>query len=179
MKKMAMLSAVFLLLGVGTTYAEITRLVKIGYVDVEEVFENYPGTDDVREELLELKEEHEAMIAELEDEIVALELEYELNYSSLTDEERQRREAEIEYKEETLSEYIEAANDELDSLEDTLTDPILLKIMAVIQKVSSEEGYSFVFKESSTALLYTDDEFDLTEDVIDRLETELSLEDRY
>lgn len=179
LKKWALLLSALAVFFAAPLYGEVTRLIKIGYVDVEEVFENYPGTDDVRQELLDAKDEYEAEMTELKEEVAQLEMEYELNFDSLTDDERQRREIEIEYKKEALYEYIEEANAELEALTDTLTDPIYLKIAAVIQKVSAEKGYSFVFRESSTALLYLDDEFDITEDIIDRLETELELEDRY
>lgn len=179
MKKILPFIILMSLLGTSIGYSEITHLIKIAYVDVEEIFEDYPGTDDVMDELTEQKTEYQAEIAEMKEEIANLELQYELNFNSLTDDERQRRESEIEYKKEALYEYIEDANTALVALKDTLTDPIYLKIISVIQEVAAEEGYSYVFKESSSAFLYLDDEYDITDEVMDRLESELYLYDRF
>lgn len=173
------MTALFIIIGAVAAYSEITHLIKIAYVDVESIFEDYPGTDDVMDTLEDTKAEYEAEIAIMKEEIANLELQYELNFNSLTDDERQRRESEIEYKKEALYEYIEDANAALEALKDTLTDPIYLKIISVIQEVAAEEGYSYVFKESSSAFLYLDDEYDITEDVMDRLQSELYLYDRF
>ncbi len=160
------------------SFAEVQRLVKIGYVDVERVFDRYPGTDDIRERLRVEKERYEAEINKRKEEIARLELEYQQNYSRMTADERMRRESEISYKKELLAEYIEQANASLDALKQTLTEPIYLKIISVIQKVSAEKGYSFVFRKSSQTILYYDREFDITEDVITRLLRELSIQER-
>jgi Skp family chaperone for outer membrane proteins len=53
-----------------------------------------------------------------------------------------------------------------------------MKIISVIQRVSAEKGYSFVFRKSSQTILYYDREFDITEDVITRLLRELSIQER-
>jgi Skp family chaperone for outer membrane proteins len=97
------------------SFAEVQRLIKIGYVDVERVFDRYPGTDDIRERLRTERERYEAEINKRKEEIARLELDYQQNLSRLTADERMRRESEISYKKELLAEYIEQANTALDT----------------------------------------------------------------
>jgi Skp family chaperone for outer membrane proteins len=156
----------------------VRRFIRIGYVDVEEIFNNYPGTDDIRERLRQERVKFEEEIEKRKEEIARAERDYLQNFNRFTDEERQRREAEIEYRKETLSEYIDDANKKLEALRETLTSPIYLKIVSVIQSLSEERGYSFVFRKASATLLYQDKEFDLTRDVIVRLRRELQIEER-
>lgn len=163
----------------GVGYSQIKRQIKIGYVDVEQVFDNYPDTDDVKEKLKKEKERYEVEINKQKEEIAQLEKAYQQNFDSLNEEDKQRREAEIEYKKESLSEFIDDANKKLDALKEKLVGPIYDKIRAVIRKVSAEKGYSFVFRSSSQTVLYVDKEFNITKDVITRLMKELELNQRY
>lgn len=159
-------------------YAYGARLVKIGYVDVEEVFAAYPGTADIRQKLKEEKDKFQAEIDKKKEEIAIQENDFQNNYERFNDEERQRREAEIEYKKELLSEFIDDSNKKLTALKDELTKPVYIKIYTIIQKVSAEKGFSFVFRKGSESILYLEREFDLTKDVISRLAKELSIEER-
>lgn len=154
------------------------KLIKIGFVDVEEVFNTYPGTGDIRDKLKKERDKYQVEIDKQKAEIARLENDYQLNSSKLSEDERQRRSAEIEYKKEVLSEYIDDTNSKLNALKDELSKPIYLKIANVIRKVSAEKGFSFVFKKGSESLLYQDKEFDLTQEIKSRLTKELSIEDR-
>lgn len=153
-------------------------LPKIGYVDVEEVYKVYPGAEDIRLKLKNQKDQFQAEIDKYKEEIARMELEYQSSYDRLKDEERQRREAEIDYKKQLLTEYIEDSNKKLAALRDELTKPVYLKIAAIIQRVSEEKGFTFVLRKGSDSLLYVDKRYDLTRDVITRLKKELQLEDR-
>ncbi|NPV01628.1 MAG: OmpH family outer membrane protein [Brevinematales bacterium] len=172
------LMAIMFLASGGFAADENKRLVLIGFVDVEEVVKFYPGIEDVKQKIKVEKDKYQVQINKLKEEIAIMEQNYQQNFNSMTDEEKERREAEIQYKKETLYEYIDDANKKLDALKEELTGPIYAKISAIIERVSKEKGYSFVFKKSSKDILYVDKEFDLTPDVIERLKKELQLEDR-
>jgi Skp family chaperone for outer membrane proteins len=154
------------------------KLVKIGYVDVEEIFAAYPGAAEIRQKLKDEKDKLQVEIDRQKEAIARLERDYQLNSDRLSDDERQRREAEIEYKKEILLEAIDDSNKKLNTLKDELTKPIYLKIATVIQRVSAEKGYSFVFKKASDMILYVDKEYDLTKEVKQRISRELSIEER-
>lgn len=168
-----------LVLGVGPLYGQIKRQIKIGYVDVEKVFESYPDTDDVKAHLAKEKEKYEIEINKRKEEIASLEKSYQETFDKLTEDEKQRRESEISYKKEALSAFIDDANKRLDALKEKLVTPIYDKIRSVISKVSAEKGFSFVFRSSSQTVLYADKEFNITKDVMMRLNKELELDQRY
>jgi outer membrane protein len=175
-KKILISFVILSFIAIGNTYG--ARLTKIGFVDVEEVFNSYPGTADVRQKLIDERNKYQENIDKKKEEIANLEKDYELNSPSLSDDERQRRQAEMEYKKEMLSEYIDDTNKKLNALRDELTKPLYQKISTVIQKVSAEKGFSFVFRKGSDILLFQDKEFDLTKDIILRLQKELTIQDR-
>ena len=159
-----------------TTPAE--KPMKIGYVDIEAVFEKYPNVDVIKKKLLDEKNQYEQEIQRLKSEIARLEEDFQNNFNRLTEDERQRRTVEINYKKEALSEYIEDANNKLDGLKDKLTTPVYAKIVAVIRKIGTEKGYNFIFRKSSSFILYEDKTYDLTVEVINRLKSEIRIEER-
>ena len=171
-------AALFMLMSVRVS-ADIQRQVRIGYVNVEKVFDSYPDISDIKSQLKTEKTKYQIEINKRKEEIAGLEKAYQENFDSLTEDEKQRREAEIEYKKESLSEYIDKANQELDALKEKLVTPIYEKIRMVIKRVSTEKGFSVVFRSSSQAILYVDKEFDITKDVIKRLQKELQLDIRH
>lgn len=180
MKRLIVMVAIAGMFFAGSLYAgTVKRFIKIGFCDVEAVFDNYPGTKDIRQKLIDEKKAFEVEINKQKDKIAAAEKSYTDSFDRLTDEERQRREAEIEYKKEILSEYIDNANKKLEATKKKITTPIYLKIISIIKRVSAEKGYSFVFRKGSKALLYYDKEFDITKDVIYRLKRELELSERH
>jgi Skp family chaperone for outer membrane proteins len=160
-------------------YSEsFVNIIKIGFVDVEDVFNSYPGTAEIRQKLKDERDKFQVEIDKQKENIGRLEKDFQLNIDRLSDEEKQRRGAEVEYKKELLNDYIEDSNKKLNGLKDELTKPIYLKIADVIRKVSSEKSYSFVFRKGSESLLYVKNSFDITPDVKTRLQKELSIEER-
>ncbi len=153
------------------------RQVKLGYVDVEDVFNSYPGIEDIKKKLLDERKTYQIEIDKRKEEIALLEKGYQ-NNDRLSDEERQRRDAEIEYKKELLNDFIIDSNNKLTAFKEEMTKPIYLKIATVIQKVSAEKGFSFVFRKGNDILLFVDREFDITGEVKLRLKKELTLDER-
>ncbi len=175
-KRILITTVIILLAAIANGYG--ARLMKIGYVDVEDVFNTYPGTQDIRDKMKKEREKYQVEIDRQKEEVANLEKDYQLNSPQLTEDEKQRREAEIEYKKEVLSEYIDDTNKKLNALKDELTKPVYLKIATLIQRVSAEKGYSFVFRKGSETLLYFDKDYDITKDIKDRLSKELNIEER-
>jgi outer membrane protein len=176
MKKILILTVAAVILTANASFG--IKLIKMGYVDVEEIFATYPGTAEIRQKLKDEKDKFQVEIDKQKENIARLEKDYQLNSDRLSEDERQRREAEIEYKKELLIEYIDDSNKKLTTLKDELTKPIYQKIGNVIKRVSAEKGFSFVFKKGSDSILYVDKEYDLTKEVQTRISRELSIEER-
>jgi Skp family chaperone for outer membrane proteins len=179
MRRAFLLLLPLLLFFAGNSYG--VRLTKIGVVDVEAVFNAYPGTADIRQKLKEERDKYQIEIDKKKEELAKMGNDYQANYSRFNEEERQRRQAEVEYKKELLNEFIEETNKKLNALKEELTKPIYLKIQEVIKRVSAEKGFSLVFRKGSDSLLYfnnSEADLDLTKDIVSRISKELSIEQR-
>ncbi len=164
-------AAVLLLLITGSVYS--LRQTKIGYVDVDEVFNTYPGIDDIRKRIMDERKNFQLEIDKRKTEIEALEKEYS---ASLPPQEKLRREAELSFKREQLNEFITESDSKVEAFKEEISKPVFIKIATVIQEVSIEKGFSFVFRKGSDILLFADKEFDITGDIKQRLRKELNLE---
>lgn len=137
--------------------------VKMGYVDVEKVFNDYELT---KQNDAKLKEEGKAKTGEragLVDEIKKLKDEAEL----LSEEARKEKEAVIEEKLKDLRDFDEKTKNELRSKRDFLLKKIFDEIRQNIEEVGKAEGYTFIFNDR--ALLYKTPANDLTEQVVKKM----------
>jgi len=171
MLKMVILTSIGILLLFGGTYG--LRQIKIGCVDVEDVFNTYPGIDDIRKKLIDERKKYQLEIDKRKEEIAQLEKDYS---GSTSEDEKARREAELELMREQLGDYITESNNKYASFKDDLTKPIFARISTVIEEVSEEKGFSFVFRKGNDIILFIDSEFDITSDVKQRLRRDLNLE---
>ncbi len=171
MLKMVILTSIGILLLFGGTYG--LRQIKIGCVDVEDVFNTYPGIDDIRKKLIDERKKYQLEIDKRKEEIAQLEKDYS---ESTSEDEKARREAELELMREQLGDYITESNNKYASFKDDLTKPIFARISTVIEEVSEEKGFSFVFRKGNDIILFIDSEFDITSDVKQRLRRDLNLE---
>ncbi len=173
MLKKTIFTSICLLLLFGSVYS--LRQFKIGCVDVEEVFNTFPGIDDIRKKLLDERRKYQVEIDKRKEEIGLLEKDYSQS-SNLSDDEKQRREAELELKRQQLGEFITESNNKVTAFKEELTKPVFARISSVIEEVSEEKGFSFVFRKGNDILLFIDREFDITGDVKQRLRKDLNLE---
>ncbi len=144
------------------------RIVKIGAVDLERVFEKSPGKALAEETLEKKREEFEKQKKEKEAEIKKLQTEYSNKKYVMNDTEREKMELEIQKKILDLKEFINKSNKNLEDLENKLLEPVIEDIKDVIRAVSIKYGYSIIL-DKSTYILYIDSEYDITDEVIDEL----------
>ena len=152
-----------------------TRLLKIGYVDLDLVLNSYPGYKDIKLRLFNEKLSIDKELEKIQDELKSLENDYNNIKNNISEDEKLRRQSEINYKKEQLLIIKDNYESNLESLKEELLNPIISNISIYIQKIGKEKGYSYIFKKTGDILLYYDKEFDITKDVISRLESELFL----
>lgn len=158
--------------------AAALKLVKVAVVDFDRVLQSYPGYEDIRQELSKKRQEYDVQIQERKKAIAALEEEYKRLYTSLSAEERTRREIEIDSKKQELAEFTIEANKSLDALRNELTRTIYNKILVVVQKIGNEKRYTLILTKETAGLLFYDRSVDITADVIARIKSEQSLNER-
>ena len=146
--------------------------LKIGYVDSNEIMNNF---DEVRQIQAELEKEQrrlEAEFNELAYSLDSLKQDYDRQRLLMSDSRRTEKENEIVNMEKSVQKYQLdkfGPEGEIYRTQNQLLKPVLAKIDAAIQKVGSEQGYDFILDAMSGALLYALDSHNLTESVMDEL----------
>ena len=146
--------------------------VKIGYVDSNEIMNNF---DEVRQVQADLEKEQRRLESEFNELVFGLDRlkqDYDRQRLLMSDTRRNEKENEIANKEKSVQKFQLdkfGPEGEIYRIQNELLKPVLAKIDAAIQKVGSERGYDFILDAMSGALLYALDSHNLTEDVMDEL----------
>ena len=146
--------------------------VKIGYVDSNEIMNNF---DEVRQVQADLEKEQRRLESEFNELVFGLDSlkqNYDRQRLLMSDTRRNEKENEIANKEKSVQKFQLdkfGPEGEIYRIQNELLKPVLAKIDAAIQKVGSERGYDFILDAMSGALLYALDSHNLTEDVMDEL----------
>ena len=146
--------------------------VKIGYVDSNEIMNNF---DEVRQVQADLEKEQRRLESEFNELVYSLDSlkqDFDRQRLLMSDTRRNEKENEIVNKEKSVQKFQLdkfGPEGEIYRVQNQLLKPVLAKIDAAIQKVGSERGYDFILDAMSGALLYALDSHNLTEDVMDEL----------
>ena len=146
--------------------------VKIGYVDSNEIMNNF---DEVRQVQADLEKEQRRLESEFNELVYSLDsLKQDFGRQRLfmSDTRLNEKENEILNKEKSVQKFQLdkfGPEGEIYKTQNQLLKPVLAKIDDAIQKVGSERGYDFILDAMSGALLYALDSHNLTEDVMDEL----------
>ena len=146
--------------------------IKIGYVDSNEIMNNF---EEVRQVQVDLEKEQKRLEAEFNDLVYSLDSlkqDYERQRLLMSDTRRNEKETEIANKEKSIQKFQLdkfGPEGEIYRKQNQLLKPVLGKIDEAIQKVVNERGYDFILDAVSGALLYALDSHNLTEDVMEEL----------
>ena len=146
--------------------------IKIGYVDSNEIMNNF---EEVRQVQVDLEKEQRRLESEfnnLVSQLDSLQQDYERQRLLMSETRRQEKENEIINMKKMAEEFQLkkfGPEGEIYRKQNELLKPVLTKVDAAIQKVGSEQGYDFILDAMSGALLYALDSHNLTEEVMDEL----------
>ena len=146
--------------------------IKIGYVDSNEIMNNF---EEIRQVQVDLEKEQKRLETEFNDLVYSLDSlkqDYERQRLLMSDTRRNEKETEIANKEKSIQKFQLdkfGPEGEIYRKQNQLLKPVLGKIDEAIQKVGNERGYDFILDAMSGALLYALDSHNLTEDVMEEL----------
>ena len=150
-----------------------TQAQKFAYVDSEYILGNVPEYNNAQKQLDDVSKEWQKEIDGKYKEIDQLYKNYQQEQVLLTEEMRQQRQKEIEDKEKAAKELQKQRfgyEGDLFKKRQELVKPIQDKVYDAISKVATTKGYDFIFDKSSGAsMLYTNNKFDVSDDVIKQL----------
>ena len=171
MKTKSLLLALLMMLGI--TYAKAQGNQKIAYVDTDYIMQNIPEYGDAQEEINQMSARWQKELKTLKDKLDQMKRDYQTESVLLSDDMKNKKEAAIEAKEQELAalqmQYY-GPDGELFTKRTELVQPIQEKIYNAISQVAQQKNYALVIeKASGTTLLYCNDKFDISDDVLDEV----------
>ena len=159
-----------LLLCMGTVYGQ----TKIGYVDSQSIMQKLPEGQDAQKQL-------DALVAQWQGEITKMQNEWQQKYGEydkkkliMSDQTRAEAERELVALEKKVTDYRNqkfGPNGEMFTKQNELLKPVQDRVFKAIQDVAVEENYDYVLdKSGQILLLYANDKYDLTPQVLQKLQ---------
>ncbi len=150
---------------------------KYAYVDTEYILDNIPEYKDAQLQLDDLAQQYQEEIESQFAEVGKMRKNLEAEAVLMPDDIKAKREEEIKQAEMDIkklqNQRFGIGGDLFDKREE-LVRPIQEKIYNAIEEIAVESNYAFVFdKAGSLTILYSNDKFDISDDVLDKVGAEL------
>ena len=146
---------------------------KIGWFNSAAVMDKLPEAQDAQRQLDNLVADWQAELAKMQNDWQKKYQEYDKKKLILTDQLRADAEKDLADLEKKISEYRTkkfGQNGELFVKQNELMKPIQNKIFKVVQDIAKDDSYDYIFdKSGDILLLYSNDKFDITAKVLERL----------
>lgn len=145
---------------------------KMGYIDSEKIQANYKEWGTAQTQFNSEMKAWEDEAAKMDQELKDMIAEYDKQRLILSAEKKAEREAAINAKQDALASFtkeISAPGGKAEQRMQALSKPLYEKIQAAIEKVAIEGNYDFIF--NSAGLAYAKKDLDVTDKVIDKLES--------
>jgi len=148
---------------------------KIGWVNSGAIMDKLPEAQDAQRQIDNTVAQWQAELAKMQNEWQQKYEEYDKKKLILTDQLRAVAEKELQDLDKKIADYRNkkfGQNGELFQKQNELMKPVQNKIFKVISDIAKEDSYDYVFDKSGDILLiYTNDKFDLTAKVFERMNT--------
>lgn len=166
-----LLLAFLMILGATTVKAQGNQ--KYAYVDTDYILQNIPEYGDAQEEINQMSVKWQKELKTLRDKLDQMKRDYQTEAVLLSDDMKRKKEEAISAKEQELTalqmQYF-GPEGELFTKRIELIQPIQEKIYNAISQVAQVKNYAFVFdKAAGTSILYCNDKFDISDDVLDEI----------
>ncbi len=170
MKKILLSLMVSFFLFSGLAYSQL----KIGYVDSKTIMSKLPDAIDANRKLDALIKDWQTELNKMKLEKQTKEADFEKRKLIMTEQTRKDLEEEIKKLDKDIDDFRASkfgANGELFQKQENLMKPVQNKIFTAIQDVAKEQDLDFVFdRGADVLLLYAKEKYDITPDVMDKLQ---------
>lgn len=146
--------------------------LKLGYVDTETILKQLPDALEADKKLKEIGMKYQDTLRKFEEDFKAKIESYKKQEAMMTADAKKKEEDALKSLQQTALAYQEdkfGQQGEIIRLRETFMTPIREKILATIKEVAKEEKMSFVFDKTNPSLLYSEEKFDITFKVIDKI----------
>jgi len=148
---------------------------KIGWISSKTVMDKIPEAQDAQRQIDNLVAQWQSELAKMQNEWQKKFQEYDKKKLILTDQLRSESEKELQELDKKIVDYRTkkfGQSGELFNKQNELIKPIQNKIFKILQDIAKEDDYDYIFDKSGDILLmYSNDKYDLTQKVIERITT--------
>jgi len=144
------------------------KAVKIGYTNVNYVLSVSPASKVIQKQLEETQKQYLKTIEDKNKELETKFESYQKAQATMLESIRKDKEEELRNLQRSIQTLQENAQEDLRKKENDLVKPELEKIYKAVNDVAKENGFTHVLN-SDQVLLYADEEFDVTELVMNKL----------
>lgn len=130
------------------------QTLKIGIVDVDEIFQKMPDTDEAQNKLAEVSKKYEDEYGKLQDEMKRRYDEIQAMPEDELPTIRERKLRDFQEYQQKVAQFEQSAGQELQKVQQDLISPIYQKINNAVQSVGQEGGYSLIEAKVSQLVLY-------------------------
>jgi outer membrane protein len=146
----------------------------IAYIDSERIRIEYEGARDIQSQLEASVSDWRTQAQEMETEIDAMVNEYQSQRLLLSEEAAAEKELAIREKQFALEQFLNevwGVGGLAVQREAELWQPVIERINAILRQIGSEGEYAMIFDAATTGIVYAAPGIDLTQEVIDELNT--------
>ena len=168
---MKLKKTIFLLIILFTNIALFAE-VKIGYIFSEEIMKKF---EDARQVEIDLEKESRKLqqgLLNLQSEYDSLGKDFERTKLLMSDSRRESKLQELSNMEQKMQRYqMEkfGPDGEIYRIQAQLLSPVLAKLDEIIREIANERGYDFIFDANGAGILFSLDNHNVTEDVLEKL----------
>ncbi|MCX7704724.1 MAG: OmpH family outer membrane protein [bacterium] len=149
---------------------DVPKTLKVGYVNIEMVFDQYKKTAESRDEFDKERENQQKEIVKKQEELRKAQELYEKQKDVLKPEEKKKSEEEIQKLQQEFYNFVGSANQKLEEKKNQLIEARLKEIQDAIKDFAIKEKYDFIL--NSQAVFYGPEGSDITQQVINFLNKE-------
>jgi outer membrane protein len=164
-----------LLLMTAGTLRNAEAQAKIGWINSAAIMDKLPEAQDAQRQIDNTVSQWQAELTKMQNEWQLKFEEYDKKKLILTDQLRAQTEKELQDLDKKIADYRNkkfGQSGELFQKQNELMKPVQNKIFKVLEDIAKEDNYDYVFDKSGDILLmYTNDKYDLTAKVFERMTT--------
>lgn len=165
MRRVVLTSFIALFATVSFSWAEL----KIGYINSEEIFQEYEGTKEAQEKFNKEVAKWEQDASKKQKEIKDLKEQIDKQSLLLSAERKKSLQDSLENKMADYQKFLQekfGQKGEALSKNEELTKPIIEKINKIIEKIAKEENYDYIFDARAGGIVFAKKAYDLSERVL-------------
>ena len=165
------LAGTFTYVGIKPADAQLPEL-KLGFIDSQRIFAEYSETQEAERIYKREVDQWRAQAQQMEREIIKLQDDMRAQSLMLSEQKQQEKKLELDQKMEDYQRFMQDTfgDDGIAAKRNAeLTQPIVDKINRILETMSQNEGYSMVFDIANANIVYASREFDLTDQVLQEL----------